>query len=94
MSVANFTPAFTDYSGPGAFKYWVQTSFPLVFDDSLSYYEALSKVVAYLNQTIEAVKVEDDNVRALRDAYIKLETYLNEWTDNLDVESVISQKLD
>lgn len=94
MSVANFTPAFTDYSGPGSFKYWVQTSFPLVFDDSLSYYEVLSKVIAYLNQTIDAVKVEDDNVRALRDAYIKLETYLNEWTDNLDVESVISQKLD
>ena len=94
MSVANFTPAFTDYSGPGAFKYWVQNTLPLVFDDSLSYYEVLSKVVAYLNQTIEAVKVEDDNIRALRDAYIQLETYLNEWTDNLDVESVISQKLD
>lgn len=94
MSVANFTPSFTDYSGPGAFKYWVQTSFPLVFDDSLSYYEVLSKVIAYLNQTIDAVKVEDDNVRALRDAYTQLETYLNEWTDNLDVESVISQKLD
>lgn len=94
MSVANFTPAFTDYSGPGAFKYWVQNTLPLVFDDSLSYYEVLSKVVTYLNQTIEAVKVEDDNTRALRDAYIQLETYLNEWTDNLDVESVISQKLD
>lgn len=94
MSVANFTPAFTDYSGPGAFKYWVQNTLPLVFDDSLSYYEVLSKVVTYLNQTIEAVKAEDDNIRALRDAYIQLETYLNEWTDNLDVESVISQKLD
>lgn len=94
MSVANFTPAFTDYSGPGAFKYWVQNTLPLVFDDSLSYYEVLSKVVTYLNQTIEAVKVEDENIRALRDAYIQLETYLNEWTDNLDVESVISQKLD
>lgn len=94
MSVANFTPAFTDYSGPGAFKYWVQNTLPLVFDDSLSYYEVLSKVVTYLNQTIEAVKVEDDNIRALRDAYKQLETYLNEWTDNLDVESVISRKLD
>lgn len=94
MSVANFTPAFTDYSGPGAFKYWVQNTLPLVFDDSLSYYEVLSKVVTYLNQTIEAVKVEDENIHALRDAYIQLETYLNEWTDNLDVESVISQKLD
>lgn len=94
MSVANFTPAFTDYSGPGAFKYWVQNTLPLVFDDSLSYYEVLSKVVTYLNQTIEAVKVEDDNIRALHDAYIQLETYLNEWTDNLDVDSVISNKLD
>ena len=94
MSVANFTPAFTDYSGPGAFKYWVQNTLPLVFDDSLSYYEVLSKVVTYLNQTIEAVKAEDENIRALRDAYIQLEAYLNEWTDNLDVESVITEKLD
>lgn len=94
MSVANFTPSFTDYSGPGAFKYWVQNTLPLVFDDSLSYYEVLSKVTAYLNQTIEAVKVEDDNVRALRDAYDKLQTYMNEWLDNLDVDGAISKKLD
>lgn len=33
-----------------AFKFWCQKVLPLVYDDSLSYYETLCKVVAYLNE--------------------------------------------
>lgn len=33
-------------------KYWVQKVLPLVYDDSLSYYELLNKVVFKLNQLI------------------------------------------
>ena len=38
------------------FKFWCQKVLPLVYDDSLSYYEVLCKVVDYLNKVIE-----DDN---------------------------------
>lgn len=31
------------------FRYWVQKALPLVYDDSLSYYELLCKVINYLN---------------------------------------------
>lgn len=31
------------------FRYWVQKALPLVYDDSLSYYELLCKVVDYIN---------------------------------------------
>lgn len=34
-------------------KFWCQKVLPLVYDDSLSYYEVLSKVVTYLNKTRE-----------------------------------------
>ena len=34
-------------------KYWVQKVLPLVYDDSLSYYEVLNKVVLKLNALIE-----------------------------------------
>lgn len=35
--------------------YWVQKILPLVYDDSLSYYELLAKVVKKLNETVDAV---------------------------------------
>ena len=34
------------YNGP--FKWWVQSVMPLVFDDSLSYYEVLAKLTKYI----------------------------------------------
>lgn len=35
------------------FKFWCQKVLPLVYDDSLSYYEVLSKVVKYINDLIK-----------------------------------------
>lgn len=37
-------------------RFWCQKVLPLVYDDSLSYYELLNKVVKYLNSTIEDVQ--------------------------------------
>lgn len=37
------------------FKYWCNKILPLVYDDSLSYYEFLGKVYEKLNETIDAV---------------------------------------
>ena len=34
-------------------RYWVHKVLPLVYDDSLSYYELLNKVVHKLNELIE-----------------------------------------
>jgi hypothetical protein len=38
------------------FKFWCQKVLPLVYDDSLSYYEVLDKVVKYLNSIIDDQK--------------------------------------
>lgn len=37
------------------FKFWTHKVLPLVYDDSLSYYEFLCKVVAKLNEVIEYI---------------------------------------
>lgn len=37
----------------GAFRYWAQKVLPAVYDDSLSYYELLAKVIDKLNEVIE-----------------------------------------
>ena len=51
-------------------RFWVQHVLPLVYDDSLSYYEFLAKVCKYLNHTI-------DDVKQLAEAYNQFEVDVN-----------------
>lgn len=62
------------------FRFWCQKVLPLTYDDSLSYYELLCKVVDYLNHTMEDVTVLHD--------------YVQHYFDNLDVQDEINRKLD
>lgn len=81
---ANFSPSFQPYTNQGAFRYWCQTVLPLVYDDSLSYYELLNKVVVYLNNTIADVSAVESNVDALHGAYDELEDYVNEHIESVE----------
>ena len=69
------------------FKFWCQKVLPLVYDDSLSYYELLCKVVDYLNKTMTDVTV-------LHDEFVQLQSWVNDYFDNLDVQNEINNKLD
>lgn len=69
------------------FRFWCQKVLPLVYDDSLSYYELLCKVVDYLNKTMTDVTV-------LHDEFVQLQNWINDYFDNLDVQSEINNKLD
>lgn len=90
----DYTPIMGDYKELKPFRYWCQKVLPLVYDDSLSYYELLCKVVDYLNKTMEDVDTLHDDVDALHDAYVQLQTYVNNYFDNLDVQEEINTKLD
>lgn len=91
---ANFSPVMEGYSGVEPFRFWCQKVLPLTYDDSLSYYELLCKVVNYVNHLIEDVSAAEDNVTALKNAYDELEDYVNDYFDNLDVQDEINAKLD
>lgn len=78
---------FMEHQNIRPFRAWCQKVLPLVYDDSLSYYELLCKVLDSLNKTI--IEVDD-----LGDAYDKLEDYVNHYFDNLDVQEEINKKLD
>lgn len=92
--MVNYIPEFQGYSGQGAFRYWCQKVLPLVYDDSLSYYELLNKIVVYLNNTIEDVAKAEGNIDSLLTAYTQLQGYVNDYFDNLDVQEEINNKLD
>lgn len=73
----DFTPVMEKYSGQGAFRFWCQTVLPLVYDDSLSYYELLNKVVVYLNNTIADVSKAEGNIENLNTSFGLLQNEYN-----------------
>lgn len=94
MSDANFTPNLGEYKSLQPFRFWCQKVLPLVYDDSLSYYELLCKVVDYLNKTMEDVETLHGDVTNLHKAYVELQGYVNNYFNNLDVQNEINNKLD
>ena len=91
---ADFTPTLGNYTDLQPFRFWCQKVLPLVYDDSLSYYELLCKVVDYLNKTMEDVGVLEGDVTGLHEAYKKLQSYVNDYFSTLDVQEEINNKLD
>lgn len=91
---ANFTPTFGEYSPLTPFRYWCQKVLPLVYDDSLSYYELLNKVVDYLNKTMEDVETLNGDTGAMLAAFNQLQTYVNTYFDELDLTEEVQAVLD
>ena len=50
------------YKDLNTFRFWCYKVLPLVYDDSLSYYEILCKVVDYINNMIENQKSMNDAI--------------------------------
>lgn len=77
------------------FKAFLASNLPSVFDNTLSYYEELTKLIAYLEQVV--VPAVNDNVIAV-DALTKvveeLKSYVEDYFKNLDVQEEINVKLD
>lgn len=80
-SGANFSQNMGQYNHPGTFRFWCQKVLPLVYDDSLSYYELLCKVVDYLNKTMEDVNTAAQDVDDLNNAFNSLQQYTNDTFD-------------
>lgn len=64
------------------FKYWCYKVLPLVYDDSLSYYEVLDKVVEKLNELIDNYDVNGEVITGLQDAINEI----NKWRDTFTVD--------
>ena len=62
----------------GAFRFWCQKVLPAVYDDSLSYYELLCKVIEKLNEVIERY---DDTGSVINEIIIELQALQNEFEE-------------
>ena len=72
------------------FRFWCQSVLPLVYDDSLSYYEVLCKVVEYINKLIDTDREIFKDIDELR-AELQV---VQKWIDDFDtsfIEEIINQ---
>lgn len=69
------------------FILWCQKTIPLVFDNSMSYYECLCKLLNYVNSLTTDVKEIAKLQQELKD-------YVDNYFTNLDVQKEINNKLD
>lgn len=80
------------YKDLNTFKFWCQKVLPLVYDDSLSYYEVLCKVVDYINNMIENQKEFTNELAELKSEL----DVVQKWIDDFDTsyaEEIIKKYL-
>lgn len=74
------------------FKFWCYKVLPLVYDDSLSYYEVLCKVVKYINDLIDSDKEIIEDVDELKAELSVVQQWINNY-DTSYAESIIKNAL-
>ena len=73
------------------FRFWCQSVLPLVYDDSLSYYEVLCKVVNYINKLIDSDKEIINDIDELKDDIKIVEDWIANHSDTSYMEELIAQ---
>lgn len=72
-------------NGTGKFRFWCQKVLPLVYDDSLSYYEVLCKLRDFVNNLAERIADAFDEINE------NLQEYVDEWlTDHPEATTTIA----
>lgn len=74
------------------FRFWCYKVLPLVYDDSLSYYEILCKMVTYINNLIETDKLQNDEIDKLKKEVQIVQNWINNFNTSF-AESVIARYL-
>ena len=74
------------------FRFWCQKVLPLVYDDSLSYYEVLCKIVKYINDIIGNEKELSDEFLELKKEVEKVQEMLDNF-DKVVIERIVREYL-
>lgn len=71
----------------GIFTNYIYKAIPLAFDESMSYYETLCGLLDLVNTSIDVINNNADLIA-------ELESFVDNYFDNLDVQDEINNKLD
>ena len=74
------------------FRFWCQKVLPLVYDDSLSYYEILCRIVKYINDIIGNEKEMTDEFLELKKEVEKVQEMLDNF-DTVVIERIVREYL-
>lgn len=74
------------------FRWWCYHVLPLVYDDSLSYYEVLCKVVDYINKLIDQDRIFADEIENLKRELAVVQDWINNF-DTSYAEKIIADHL-
>lgn len=77
------------------FKAWLASNIPAVYDNTMTYYEELVALIKYLQDIV--VPAVNDNARAvtvISNAVEQLQKYVDEYFENLDLQTEVDKKLD
>ena len=76
------------------FRFWVQTALPLVYDDSLSYYELLCKVINYINEFMKQVEEFGDIITEYTQKVDELVEFVETYFDSDNFKHTLEEVLD
>ena len=76
------------------FRFWVQTVLPLVYDDSLSYYELLNKVIKYINDFIKQENQFAEVIEEYTAKVDEIKAYVEGYFDSTDFKQTVEEALD
>ena len=77
------------------FKAWLASNIPAVYDNTMTYYEELVALIKYLQDiVVPAVNDNASAVTTISNAVEQLQSYVENYFANLDVQEEINNKLD
>lgn len=90
-------PTFTGDTRP--FRFWCQKALPLVYDDSLSYYEVLCKMADYMNNFMTDLTTVEDSMTEFGQQFVINQQFISSMADQLgqnvaDLEAYINDRMD
>lgn len=74
------------------FNFWCQKVLPLVYDESLSYYEVLCKVVDYLNHMLDDVNNVITDYNELKNELTEIQKWISNFSTSY-LEKLIAEKI-
>lgn len=85
-----------DYKNLPPFKWFILENFPFIeYDfDALTNWQLFCKLGKEMNKIIENLNLTGEQVENLTNAFNSLQNYVNNYFDNLDIQSEIDAKLD